>query len=35
MLVVGEVVSNHQGWSEGALESVEKVLTKKWTVSIC
>jgi len=35
MLVVGEVVSNDQGWSEGALESVEKVLTKKWIGKIC
>lgn len=33
MLVVGEVVSNDQGWSEGALDSVEKVLTKKWIES--
>ena len=30
ILVVGEVVSVHQGWTEGALESVEAVLTKKW-----
>jgi hypothetical protein len=30
MLVVGEVVSDDQGWSEGALRSVETVLTKKW-----
>jgi hypothetical protein len=30
MLVVGEAVSRYQGWVEGALESVEKVLTKKW-----
>jgi hypothetical protein len=30
MLVIGEVVSKNQGWSEGALESVKKVLTKKW-----
>jgi hypothetical protein len=30
MLVVGEVVSRNQGWSEGALESVKNVLTKKW-----
>jgi len=30
ILVVGEVVSRYQGWVEGALESVEKVLTKKW-----
>jgi len=30
MLVIGEVVSKNQGWSEGALDSVKKVLTKKW-----
>ena len=30
ILVVGEVVSKHQGWVEGALESVETVLNKKW-----
>jgi hypothetical protein len=30
MLVVGEVVSNDQGWVEGALDSVEKVVNKKW-----
>jgi hypothetical protein len=30
ILVVGEVVSKHQGWVEGALESVEAVLNKKW-----
>jgi hypothetical protein len=30
ILVVGEVVSKHQGWVEGALESVEAVVTKKW-----
>ena len=30
VLVVGEVVSKHQGWVEGALESVNAVLTKKW-----
>ena len=33
MLVVGEVVSRYQGWTEGALESVEAVLTKKWIES--
>ena len=31
ILVVGEVVSKHQGWVEGALESVNQVITKKWT----
>ena len=30
ILVVGEVVSIHQGWVNGALESVQAVLTKKW-----
>jgi len=30
ILVVGEVVAENQGWTEGALESVAKVLTKKW-----
>lgn len=30
VLVVGEVVAENQGWTEGALESVEKVVNKKW-----
>jgi hypothetical protein len=30
ILVVGEVVSNNQGWTNGALSSVKKVLNKKW-----
>jgi len=30
MLVVGEAVSRRQGWSEGALESVENALNKSW-----
>jgi hypothetical protein len=30
ILVVGEAVSRYQGWVEGALESVDAVLTKKW-----
>jgi hypothetical protein len=30
ILVVGEVVSKHQGWVEGALESVVSGLNKKW-----
>lgn len=30
MLVVGEAVSRKQGWTEGALESVESVVNKKW-----
>jgi len=33
MLVVGEAVSRRQGWSEGALESVEDVLSKSWIQS--
>lgn len=35
MLVVGEVVSRYQGWVEGALESVEKVVTNKWIENNC
>jgi hypothetical protein len=34
ILVVGEVVSKNQGWTEGALESVNEVLTKKWIISM-
>jgi hypothetical protein len=30
ILVVGEVVSRNQGWVEGALESVKKVVKKNW-----
>lgn len=30
ILVVGEVVSRNQGWVEGALESVDEVVNKKW-----
>jgi len=30
VLVVGEVVSKNQGWVEGALDSVEKVVTLSW-----
>lgn len=30
ILVVGELISKNQGWVEGALESVEAVLDKKW-----
>lgn len=30
ILVVGEMISRKHGWTEGALESVEKVITKKW-----
>jgi len=35
ILIVGEVVSTYQGWIEGALESVEKVLSDKWINEIC
>ena len=35
ILVVGEVVSHNQGWTEGALDSVKSVLTKKWINSVC
>jgi hypothetical protein len=34
ILVVGEVVSKHQGWSEGALESVNAAVTKRWINNI-
>ena len=30
MVIVGEMVSRHQGWVEGALESVDMVLNKEW-----
>jgi hypothetical protein len=32
ILVVGEAVSTYQGWVEGALQSVKKVLNKKWII---
>lgn len=35
ILVVGEALSRNQGWSEGALESVKAVLTKKWVEHFC
>ena len=35
ILVVGEVVSDNQGWTEGALESVKAVLSKKWIKNEC
>ena len=35
LLVVGEAVSRYQGWTEGALESVQSVLTKKWIETDC
>jgi hypothetical protein len=35
ILVVGEVVSHNQGWTEGALDSVKAVLTNKWIKNEC
>lgn len=35
ILVVGEAVSRSQGWTTGALESVNAVLTKKWIKDLC
>jgi hypothetical protein len=35
ILVVGEAVSRNQGWTEGALESVKDVVTKKWIDTLC
>lgn len=35
ILVVGEAVSRYQGWVEGALKSVETVLTKDWIKTFC
>jgi hypothetical protein len=35
MLVVGEVVSRDQGWTEGALESVKAVLDERWVINDC
>jgi hypothetical protein len=35
MLVVGEAVSRNQGWTQGALESVQKVVTKSWVSHDC
>ena len=35
VLVVGEVVSNNQGWTNGALSSVKAVLNKKWIKHNC
>lgn len=35
ILVVGEAISTNQGWTEGALESVKLVLTKKWILQEC
>jgi hypothetical protein len=33
ILVVGEMIAVHQGWSLGALESVNSVVTSKWLCS--
>jgi hypothetical protein len=35
VLVVGELISHNQGWTEGALTSVKKVLTKEWVKNEC
>lgn len=35
VVVVGEVVALNQGWVEGALNSVETVITKKWIYDTC
>lgn len=35
ILVVGEAISRNQGWTQGALESVEKVVTRKWAQNEC
>jgi hypothetical protein len=35
LVVVGEVVALNQGWVEGALDSVESVITKKWVHEPC
>jgi hypothetical protein len=32
ILVVGEMISTNQGWIEGSLESVDKVVNKKWVI---
>ena len=35
ILVVGEVVSRYQGWTEGALKSVKTALSKSWIQTEC
>jgi len=35
ILVIGEVVCDNQGWTNGALASVKAVLNKKWIKSVC
>jgi monoamine oxidase len=34
MVVVGEMISRHQGWVEGALQSVDAVITSAWVNTI-
>ena len=34
MIVVGEMISRHQGWVEGALESVDAVIRKEWVNTV-
>jgi len=34
MVIVGEMVSRHQGWVEGALESVDAVITRDWMTAL-
>jgi hypothetical protein len=35
MVIVGEMIGLNQGWVEGALDSVEKVVTQKWITTPC
>jgi hypothetical protein len=35
ILIIGEVVSDNQGWTNGALSSVKAVLNKKWIKTEC
>ena len=35
MLIVGEMIALNQGWVEGALDSVNKVVTPKWITTHC
>ena len=32
MLIVGEMISQNQGWTQGALESVDAVISKEWII---
>jgi hypothetical protein len=34
VVLVGEMSSRHQGWVEGALESVDKVITRDWVNTV-